>query len=191
MKNTNGIAGQKIGRLTITGVYRNKWNNPRYIVMCDNGCEFNTSKKLLFGERPHCKICENNKSIEYRVWDSIIQRCYNKNRVEYKNYGGRGISVCKEWKTFLGFISTFQRRPSKEYSIERIDVNGNYKPSNCEWVRKSDNSRFNKRTTLTKKDVEEIRNFLARKFSIRKIALFFDIKERIIRNIKNNKTYNG
>lgn len=77
----------------------------------------------------------------YRVWDSMKQRCYNPNDDKYKNYGARGIKVCDEWlhdsKAFMkwayenGFDET---KSQKEQSIDRIDVNGNYEPSNCRFT---------------------------------------------------------
>ena len=68
------------------------------------------------------------------------RRCNNPNHLRFKDYGGRGIKVCKRWDLFENFLADMGRRP-KGYSIERINVNGNYTPSNCKWIPKRDQSK--------------------------------------------------
>jgi len=75
-------------------------------------------------------------------------RCNNAAAREYKNYGGRGITVCKEWaESFEEFFSVMGKRPSGGYSLDRIDNEGNYEPSNCKWstCRQQVNNRRNSR----------------------------------------------
>ena len=74
-------------------------------------------------------------STSYSSWENMIQRCYNPNATGYKYYGGRGITVCKEWKeSYAQFNLDMGKKEGKHLSLDRIDVNGNYEPSNCRWV---------------------------------------------------------
>lgn len=75
---------------------------------------------------------------EYRIWAGMQQRCSNPNRPEYPNYGGRGIRVCERWGDFELFLGDMGPRPGLEYSIDRINNDGNYEPGNCRWATKSE-----------------------------------------------------
>lgn len=83
----------------------------------------------------------------YSIWCDMKRRCYNKKRKNFKNYGGRGITVCNEWKNnFLSFYNWSIKNGYKDnLTIDRIDVNGNYEPSNCMWANKKAQNN-NKRT---------------------------------------------
>jgi hypothetical protein len=80
-------------------------------------------------------------SDEYGIWRHMKTRCENKNSPAYKWYGARGIKVCEKWLDFKNFFEDMGVRPSKKYSIDRINVDGNYEPSNCRWATMRDQQR--------------------------------------------------
>jgi hypothetical protein len=80
-------------------------------------------------------------SPEYHSWLQMKQRCDNANNDGYRRYGGRGVRVCESWYSFENFLADMGHRPSAEYSIERINNDGNYEMGNCKWASPAEQAR--------------------------------------------------
>ena len=122
-------------------------------------------------------------------------RCYNKNYREYHRYGGRGISVCPEWRyDFQRFLSDVGRKPSRAHSLDRIDNDGNYEPGNCRWatrVEQAEDNRGSKHgnAKLTEEDVRQIRQMHQAGHTLADLGRRYGVRKDNIWHIVHRKTW--
>lgn len=113
----------------------------------------------------------------YEVWCAMRKRCNCNTDKAYKSYGGRGIKVCKDWDLFTNFRNwAFENGYKEGLTIDRIENNGNYEPSNCRWVSMKEQGN-NKRTTkiITYKGVSKPLNIWAKELRIAPTTLYYRI----------------
>lgn len=139
--------GMKFGRLEILGIFKKGRSN-----VCSCLCDCGKTKYIAInsirkGLTKSCgclraEMCAKRHlkhgldgTKEHKTWVGIKQRCLNKNCRDYKDYGGRGITVCDRWvESFQNFLDDIGKKPSPEYSIERVDVDKGYEPGNVKWI---------------------------------------------------------
>lgn len=130
----------------------------------------------------HC----SHKSKLYGVWSAMKHRCDSPNSPEYRNYGGRGISVCNDWRDYLAFMDwALESGYSSGLSIERVDNEKGYSPDNCKWATKSEQARNMRTTKLDVKSVCEIRELLKAGVAGTVVAETYGVSSSLIYEIGN------
>lgn len=138
--------GQRYGRLTVIAQELQSRHH-YWICQCECGTQTSVYKySLLKGLTTSCGCRSKGRSTRhgftthegkariYHTWQGMWARCRNPNHQEYGRYGGRGITVCARWRDFVKFFEDVGFPPSAKYSLDRIDPNGQYEPSNVRWA---------------------------------------------------------
>ena len=152
MKYSKELTGLQFGKLAVIEKVGYKNKNSQWLCRCECGNTTVVGKGNLVGGRTKsCGCLKHQEAVNrthgksktrlYYVWRNMLNRCYDSNVRDYPSYGGRGITVCDEWKNdFQAFYDWAMANSYDEtaergkFTLDRIEVQGNYEPSNCRWV---------------------------------------------------------
>lgn len=152
-KNIKDLTGKRFGELTVYCLANKRGNDRSAYWHCECDCgNYSTvsTNNLNSGEVQRCKDCGNKRGNKthgltntrtYKLYQNMKTRCYNPNRDSWQRYGGRGITVCERWlESYENFLADMGECP-EGLTLDRINNDGNYEPSNCRWTNWSEQAK--------------------------------------------------
>lgn len=145
------------------------------------------SREYYLKNRERVLAQKKNIHPNLNVWKGMIQRCTNKNRADYKSYGGAGISICEQWMDFNVFNADMGIRPTMAHTLDRVDGTLGYTKSNCRWATRQEQSEnLKSNRNLTANGETRTMSAWARYINMPLPTLFQRLKKSDLQTIINN-----
>lgn len=200
--------GKKFGKLTVLGKHsidNRRKTRIKCLCDCNKICVVEISC-LNSGHTQSCGCLHHEWVMDYNTthgmtnnrfyntWKNIKNRCLNEDDVQYHSYGERGIQIHPEWidtpNNFIDYISQLENSNKSNYSLDRINNNGNYEPGNLRWATSSTQGRNRRTTKLDINKVKKIKDLISSGEMLDKdIAELFNVSKTSINNIRHKKTW--
>ena len=188
------LTGQKIGKWLIGEMFLHPTRRERmYKCVCDCGTAKDVKHSHLHNQKTKSCGCSwtthgMTNTNEYRVWDAMVRRCLNKKHHAFKDYGGRGITVCDKWLKFEGFFEDMGNQP-QNMQLERVDNSLGYFKENCKWTTVTEQARNRRSTKLNLDQVKSIKELIASGVAQELIASQFGVSRSNIGHIAQGATW--
>jgi hypothetical protein len=195
------LNGKTFGRLTVVGYDGNASGKTRWICKCECGSERTTvTSNLTRGLTQSCGCLQRERTSDartthglsgtrvYHIWVNMLARCENEKNHKFTDYGGRGISVCKQWHKFSPFADwAMANGYSDDLTIDRVNNDGNYEPGNCQWATSLEQSRNKRRPHNQKLDDTQVEAIRQDTRSLSVIAAEYSVLPSHVSRIKSGK----
>lgn len=157
----NDLIGQRVGRWTVLGLSEKLSSNRQafWKCQCDCGQIGEVRRDQLISGRSQSCGCQRDEKFTrfihgyarhpvYAAWRKMFPRCCDKEHKQFRHYGGRGIKICERWKSFDLFLADMLPSWKEGLSIDRINNDGDYEPSNCRWATTKEQTRNTRRNVF-------------------------------------------
>lgn len=191
------LCGERFGSLLVKQRAGSNTLGVLWSCACDcGGTIFARTSALRSGNTRSCGCYQRTHAVRhgssgtptYKSWAAMLARCRNENHQAFADYGGRGVAVCERWQRFENFLADMGKRPSGR-TLDRIDVDGNYEPTNCRWATPAEQRRNQRQAKIREQDVYEIRMAITAGETQTRIAKRFGVDPSTISHIASGRSW--